>query len=60
MSYPSEIIGKFWVDRLPKLNFGQAIKFKISKWIEKLLDLNFEKLDLPTVATDTKAGTNLV
>lgn len=36
MSYPSEIIGKFWVDRLPKLDFGQAIKFQISEWIRKV------------------------
>lgn len=35
MSYPSEITEEFWVGILPKLDFGQVIEVKISKWIEK-------------------------
>lgn len=34
MAYPSEITGEFWVG-LPKLDFGQMIEVKVSKWVEK-------------------------
>ena len=72
MSHPSEIIGEFWVYRLPRLRFGQMIEVKISKWIEKAAGhlltravkdsmLQFSwKPSLPTVAPDTKAGTVLI
>lgn len=34
MAYPSEITGEFWVGS-PKLDFGQMIEVKVSKWVEK-------------------------
>lgn len=66
MSYPTEISGEFWLDRLPKLDFGQVLEHLFlngqkSCWTfsdNSRSRLTLE-LALPTGAPDTKAGTSL-